>query len=106
MSTTLAVWLLIGVAAVTANLPWLTSRFLLVFLAKGDKPGWMRLLEWFLYYLITGALALGLERKVTGGLYGQDWEFYAVTLVLFLVLALPGFIYHYELKRRLHRRRG
>ncbi len=43
-------------------------------------------------------MALALENKVTGGLHPQQWEFYVATLCLFVVFALPGFIYHYDLK--------
>ncbi|MCI0399709.1 MAG: DUF2818 family protein [Gammaproteobacteria bacterium] len=105
MSTHIAAWLLVLVAIFAANLPWISDRFLF-FLAtsgKGKRP-WMRLLEWLLLYFLTGLLALGLEKKVTGELHSQDWEFYAVTFSLFVVFALPGFIYRHDLKKHLDRR--
>jgi hypothetical protein len=96
---------LILIAAVAANLPWLSDRILLVRHAgaKGKRAGW-RWLEWLLLYFLLGALALGLENKLNGEIYPQGWEFYAVTLCLFLVFALPGFIYRYEFKHLLERR--
>jgi hypothetical protein len=42
---------------------------------------------------------------MTGEIYHQDWVFYAVTISLFLVFALPGFIYRYDLRRQLRARR-
>ncbi|MEY4711160.1 MAG: hypothetical protein RIS88_610, partial [Pseudomonadota bacterium] len=30
----------------------------------------------------------------------QGWEFYAVTVTLFLTLAFPGFVYRYLYQRR------
>lgn len=44
---------------------------------------------------------MALEYKITGGNYSQQWEFYVATLCLFVVFALPGFIYHYDLKKLL-----
>ena len=52
----------------------------------------------------VGAIGLGLERRLTGEIYAQDWEFYAVTLALFIVFALPGFIFRYDLLKHLRRR--
>ena len=105
MSMSLAAWLLVAVALVAANLPWLSDRLLFVFPAPGGgKRAWMRWTEWFLLYLLTGFFALGLEKKVRGEIYHQGWEFYAVTLCLFLVFALPGFIYRYAPRHHLARR--
>jgi len=45
---------------------------------------------------------MALENKLTGGLHNQQWGFYVATLCLFVVFALPGFIYHYDLKKLLN----
>lgn len=104
MSLTLAVMALLVVAVLAANLPWLSERFLFVFPAPGGvKSAWLRLLEWLVLYFLVGGIALGLEQKSFGERHAQDWEFYAVTLCLFLVFALPGFIYRYDLKGLLAR---
>ena len=60
-------------------------------------------LEWLILYFLTGLLAIGMEKKVTGEIYSKDWEFYAIGFCLFLVFAFPGFIYRYELKQYLER---
>ncbi|MCL5669574.1 MAG: DUF2818 family protein, partial [Gammaproteobacteria bacterium] len=87
-----------------ANLPWLSERILLVYPPKsGVKRVWIRLLEWLLMYFVVGLIALGLEQKLHGQPHTQDWEFYAVNLFLFLVFALPGFIYRYDLKSHLYK---
>ncbi|MFA5626689.1 MAG: DUF2818 family protein [Thiohalomonadaceae bacterium] len=97
--------ILVMLALLAANLPWLSERILLVRQAgENGKRAWWRWLEWVLLYFIMGGLALGLEKKLNGEIYPQDWEFYAVTLCLFLVFALPGFLYRYEVRHLLKRR--
>jgi hypothetical protein len=70
---------------------------------SGHKSAWQRLLEWLLLYFIVGGIVIGLEQKITGTRHAQDWEFYAVTACLFLVFALPGFIYRTDLRVHLDR---
>jgi len=99
MSATTATWLLIAIALLCANLPWLNDRILLVVRpASGNKHAGWRWLEWLLLYLLTGLIALGLEHKLNGVRYSQGWEFYVVTFCLFMVFALPGFIYRFDLR--------
>ena len=104
MSQSLVVWVLLLLAFVAANLPWISDRIFLVFAPKQAKRAWLRLVEWVVLYAVLGTLALGLEQKLTGGYHAQSWEFYTVTFCLFLVFALPGFIYRYDLKHHLERR--
>ena len=61
----------------------------------------MRLLEWLILFFLAGLLARGLEKKITGEIHAQDWEFYAVGFCLFLVFAFPGFIYRHEFRKHL-----
>jgi len=106
MSEQSAVWILLLLSFVAANLPWLSDRLFFVYRPpSGNKSNWFRLLEWLVLYFIAGGIALGMEHKVTGGTHAQDWEFYAVTACLFVIFALPGFIYHVELKAQLSRSR-
>ena len=51
-----------------------------------------------MYFVVLG-LARALE-AARGPVYPQNWEFYAVTVFLFLVLAYPGFVWRYLWKRR------
>jgi hypothetical protein len=103
MSQTLAVWLLIALALVCANLPFLSERVFAVFVwrkggAPAAKPFWLRLLELIVFYFIVGALGFAFESTL-GNPFPQGWEFYAIALCLFLVLAYPGFVIRYLLKR-------
>ena len=99
MSQNVVVGLWLVLAAVAANLPLLSDRWLFVVLRpERAKPFWLRLLEWGALYGLLVATGFGFEYKVTGNRQVQDWEFYAVTLCLFAVAALPGFIYRYQLR--------
>jgi hypothetical protein len=103
MSQTLAVWLLIALALVSANLPFLNERVFAVFVWRKDgvpavKPFWLRLVELLVFYLIVGVLGFAFESAL-GNRFTQGWQFYAIALCLFLVLAYPGFVIRYLLKR-------
>ncbi|HWT72332.1 MAG TPA: DUF2818 family protein [Oxalicibacterium sp.] len=99
MDVSLASWFVILLALCGANLPFVNERlFALVPLPFARKPVWLRLLELFLLYLAVGVIARMLEAHV-GNVFSQDWEFFAVTGCLFLVLAYPGFVVRYLRKR-------
>ena len=94
----------VTVAFIAANLPWISDRlFGIIAVKSGKKPVWLTILEWFILYLLIGMVALGIEKKFTSDIYSQGWEFYATTFCLFLVFALPGFIYRFDLKHLLQR---
>lgn len=102
MSVSTSVWILIVILFIAANLPWLSERFLIFIRPKDNqKKIWMRLLEWLILYFLAGLLALGLEKKATGEIHNQDWEFYVVGFFLFMIFAIPGFIWRHELSRHL-----
>ncbi|WP_322996765.1 DUF2818 family protein [Castellaniella sp.] len=63
------------------------------------KPFIDRFLEALVGYLLIGTIGFTLELDL-GNAFPQGWEFYAVTLALFLVLGYPGFVWHYLLQRR------
>lgn len=93
------------VALCLANLPWLNTRFFVFFTSPGGhKQIWMGLIEWFAYFILWLILAFGVEKKLMGDITRQGWEFYVVTLCLFVVFALPGFIYRYDLRPHLAKR--
>ncbi len=58
-----------------------------------------RLLEVLVGYVLVGTLGFALELNL-GNAFTQRWEFYAVTLALFLVLGYPGFVWRYMMRRR------
>lgn len=97
MDVSLAAWLVIALALAAANLPFMNERLFGVIALKGGegrKSLWLRLLELLVLYLVVGTLARLLESNI-GGTFAQGWEFYAVTVPLFLVLAFPGFVLRY-----------
>lgn len=93
MNTGAAALLLLVIAAVFANLPFLTERFFVVF-RKPPKSIWWRLLELIVYYGVFLLVGFSLESYV-GRSQSQLWQFYAVTFLMFLVLAYPGFVWRY-----------
>jgi len=90
--------MLIVLLIVVANLPWLSNKLFAV-VAIDKKSGWLRILEWLVLCILSFGMGFALEYKVMGVVTEQAWEFYVVALCLFAVFALPGFLYHYELKK-------
>ena len=90
---------MILLAVLAANLPFFSERlFALIPLRISPKPIWLRLLEMLVFYGMVGVIAYLLEARI-GNVFTQKWEFYAITAGLFIVLAFPGFVFRYLLKR-------
>lgn len=86
-------------ALVAANLPFLVERrFFVLPSPHGKKFAW-RLLELVLLYFLVGAVSWLVERNL-GATQPQRWEFYAVTACLFLVFAYPGYVYRYFWRKK------
>jgi len=103
LNSIVIILLICGIIA--ANLPWLSDRLFFFFDPPGGHKGIaMRLLEWLILFALFVVAALGAENKVMGSNYQQGWEFYTVLLCIFVVFALPGFIYRHDLKPHLERR--
>ena len=93
--------LVILLAIVAANLPFFTRRILYIVMpGSGQKNLAWRFLEILIGYFLVGGLAALLESRAHGSVYSQGWQFYAVTLCLFIVLAFPGFVVRYLWKQR------
>ena len=92
--------LLLILAFIAANLPFLVGRIFFVVQPKtGAKNVAWRLLELVVLFFVVGGIALLLEGKL-GDIHKQNWEFYAVNAALFVVFAYPGFVYRYLWRRR------
>lgn len=100
MSQTVSIWLVILLAFVAANLPFLNQRLLAVVPVAKPKSLALRLAELVLMYFLVGGIGLLLEKRA-GQIAPQGWEFYAVTGALFITFAFPGFIWRY-LRRHPH----
>ena len=101
MNQTAAVWLLILLAFLAANVPFLNHRVFAVWQPKRlqvPKAFWLRVLELFVLYCLVGTVGIVFERLI-GNVFTQRWEFYAITLSLFVVMAFPGFVFRYLLRR-------
>lgn len=99
MDVTLSSWLVIAIALVLANLPFMNEAlFGFISLHKPVKSAWIRVAELLVLYFVTGAIAYALEARI-GNVFTQVKEFYMITVPLFAVLAFPGFVLRYLRKR-------
>ncbi|GAB3544745.1 DUF2818 family protein [Noviherbaspirillum agri] len=95
MDVSLLSWFVILLAALAANLPFMNERLFLVMpIGRQAKPFWLRLIELVILYFVVRGVAYLLEARI-GNVFVQQWEFYAITVCLFLVLAYPGFVVRY-----------
>ena len=85
---------LLGVALVSANLPFFSEKLFFLIPPRDAKSFFWRLAELAVMYVAVGVFAYLLEAR-QGPVYPQGWEFYAVTACLFLVLAFPGFVWRF-----------
>lgn len=94
MGSTAAVWLVLLIAVVAANLPFVNERLFVVGPSRAPKViGW-RLLELVVMWGLTLAIGFALEARV-GQIQPQGWEFYAALGFTFLTFAFPGFVWRY-----------
>lgn len=100
MTSSQAVWLVLALAIVSANLPFVTERLFVVGprLAAGKGFG-LRLLELLVYAGAVTFAGRTLEASL-GQAQPQGWEFYAVIACIFLTLAFPGFVWRYLRRAR------
>lgn len=94
LSLEASVWIVIILALVGANIPFLTHRCFGIFKSKNQKKIWVHFFELTIYFFLIGFISLLLEINI-GKIYSQRWEFYALSVALFLTLAFPGFVYRY-----------
>jgi hypothetical protein len=99
VSQSASVWVVLLVALVAANLPFMTKRVLGLVRLSAPKSLSIRIGEMVALYLLTGGIGLLFESRA-GQVAPQGWEFYAITGALFVVLAFPGFTWRYLLKHR------
>jgi Protein of unknown function (DUF2818) len=99
MSQTASVWLVVILALLVANLPFISNRLFAFYALGAPKSLALRLLELVVGYFVVGGLGLFLEQR-TGQIAPQGWEFYAITGTLFVTFAFPGFVYRYLFKKR------
>ncbi|MEO8389234.1 MAG: DUF2818 family protein [Polaromonas sp.] len=99
MTQTASVWLVVLLALLVANLPFISNRLFAVYALKQPKNLAIRVGEMVVWYHLVGGLGLYLE-QLTGQIAPQGWEFYAITGTLFITFAFPGFTWRYLFKHR------
>jgi hypothetical protein len=99
MGQTQSVVLVVLLALLAANWPFLTQRLFGVLRLKDDKSLLIRLFELIILYFVIGGIGLLLEQRL-GQIAPQKWEFYAITATAFITFAFPGFVWRYLLKHR------
>lgn len=95
---TTPMYTLLLLAVIFANLPFLTTRLFAVKPMARKHIG-HHLIELAAGFALTATLGYLLESRA-GSVHPQDWEFYAVTVCLFLVAAFPGFVWRYFWQER------
>jgi len=94
------VWLVLLVALVAANVPFLSERVLIVGPKRAHKAFVWRLIELVMMAALTLGLGLLVEARI-GQVQLQGWQFYAAFGCLFITFAFPGFVW-----RQLRRHHG
>jgi hypothetical protein len=98
MNTVAAAILLVSIALILANLPFVSRKIFFV-VAQPKKTVWWCLLELLVYYGIFIGIGFAIEANV-GRVQQQIWQFYAITALMFLVLAYPGFVWRFLRRSR------
>ena len=94
MGSSAAVWLVLLIALIAANLPFVNERLFVIGPSRAPKLiGW-RLLELVVLWGVTLAIGFALEAR-SGQIQLQGWEFYAALGFTFLTFAFPGFVWRY-----------
>lgn len=94
MTSIASVWLVLLLAVVLANLPFLNERLFAFGPRQASKSVSWRLLELLLYSGLMIGLGRWLEGR-HGQMASQGWQFYAVLLCVMLTLAFPGFVWRH-----------
>ena len=91
--------MVIALLAFCANFPYFSESIFGFFRPKqAPKSAFIRIVELLVLYFLVLAVAYAIESSI-GNAFPQGWQFYAVTVCLYLVLGFPGFVHRY-LRRR------
>lgn len=91
--------LVLAALILSANLPFMTHRFLFVIKASRPKSFGLHLLEMLVYVGLTVALLMWLESAL-GQRAEQGWAFYVTVGCVAFTLAFPGFVWRFLWCRR------
>jgi hypothetical protein len=94
------IWIVILAGIVSANLPFISDKFLFIFqIPNGKKHAGWCLLELIIWMTLVFFLGFWLEGRL-GNVFPKRWEFFAIFICLFLVAAFPGFVWRFLRKSR------
>ena len=99
MNQTGAIWLVLVLAFLAANLPFLTQRVLGVVPLAGGKSLGVRLAELVFLYFLVGGIGMLLEQRASDGVELPSLR-RDLPGALFLTFAFPGFVWRYLHKPR------
>ncbi len=94
MSFSAAAWLVILLAVIAANLPFVNERLFVIGPLRRPKSFGIRVLELIVWYGVVLGIGFAIEARL-GQIQRQGWEFYVAMASLFLTLAFPGFVWRY-----------
>jgi hypothetical protein len=94
MASSAAIFLVLALCVLGANLPFLNERVFAVGPRRAPKSMGLRLLEMLVYLGLVIAAGIGLEARA-GQVHSQGWQFYAVMVCIFLTVGSPGFVWRY-----------
>lgn len=92
MDTREAAGVILALAVVAANLPFLSGRVLVIGPWRSAQGLGSRLLEWMLLGCVTWGLGLTLEAHI-GQVHPQGWAFHVALACFYLTLAFPGAVW-------------
>ncbi|MCF7528993.1 DUF2818 family protein [Neisseria lisongii] len=90
---TSAMYILLVLALIFANAPFLTPKFLGI-LTLNRKHFGHHLLELAIGFAVTALLAYILESRA-GAVQVQGWAFYVIAVCMYLIFAFPCFVWRY-----------
>ncbi len=101
-------YLFIGTAFFFANLPFITQdsniNYFLSWILRIEKnqkvQNLFRLIEFFFYYMMLGAISLIFDDKSIEYPCKKEPRFYLITFFLYLMLSYPGIVYRYLVKQK------
>lgn len=86
-------WVLLLIAIVCANSPFLTTKWFGIKTVARKHFG-HHVLEWMTGLVLVAALAYVFEAQ-TGPVHQQGWEFFVIAITLYAVLAFPALVWRY-----------
>lgn len=90
---TVSQYTLLILSIVLANLPFLSNRFLGIIPLRRKRFIYC-LAELIIFYVVLGIVGYILESRA-GVVHTQDWVFYVVTSLIFIIFSFPAFVWRY-----------